>query len=458
MLTAKSIYMKQLYTLAAILLCLEVGPAAAKETGVAISGVFPHFNSTGLTTPSSATLAGTSRLVAKSHYIHDGAALVPADSFSYIYNTGRGGSPDWQDANDDDVNFDTSITYLFNYGVAYPAARRIQTYNTQGLIASLWPQTRDDNNTVWQNSKQYYYYYDNNYLAKTTMKIWSGAWNNSLDYINSYIYSPYRLLAMLNAPGYRRFFEYDNDGNLVMSYDQSIATNGVAQNNTLDSFYYDAAARLSAKTLEVFDSVTLGWKFSEHWDYNYTGTDSDIEAAYKYIWVNNTWMKSEYHVYTYDGNHNILSDLTQTWNGSAYVNASLMEWTYNNSSQPLIIVSRSWDGSAWNFAKGDFERLFYYQSFVPTGVANLDKTPMYLNLYPSPATDVVTFGVNWDKPQPFTVAIYDLQGRVLKTWSESATKNYSRQVSLDGFAAGNYIVKMVAANGQQTTKMFTVNR
>ncbi|PZF71688.1 T9SS type A sorting domain-containing protein [Taibaiella soli] len=452
--------MKQLYTLAAILLCLEVVPASAKETGVAISGVFPHFNSSGLTSPSNGNVnTSTSRLIAKSHYVYDGSKLAAADSFSYIYSAGRGGNPDWEDANDDNVNFDTSVTYMFKYGYAYPSVRRMQTYNQQGLVASLWPQTWDGSNGDWENSKQYYYNYDNNYLLKTTMKMWfGGGWNNSLDYNNSYIYSPFRLLAMLNAPGYRRFFDYDANGNLVMSYDQTIQITGASQDNELDSFYYDSVTRLSAKTTQVHDSTTGGWMFSEHWDYDYTGTDSDVQSAYKLVWVNNAWAQSEYHIYTYDANHNMLSDLAKKWNGSVYVNASLTEWTYNTYSQPLTIVSRSWDGTAWNFATNDFTRNFYYENFVPTGIANLDKTPMFLNLYPSPATDVLNFGMNWEQPQQFNVAIYDMQGHVMKSWSENAVKTYNKQVALDGFNAGNYIVKMVAANGQQTTKMFTVNR
>lgn len=447
--------MKQLYTLAAILLCLEVVPASAKETGVAIQGVYPHFNSTGLTTPIGGNEITNSRLIAKSHYIHNGTKLVPVDSFTYKYNVGRGGSPDRMDVNDDNVNFDTSITYVFNnFGGAVLYQRRMQTYNAQGLVSSLWPQQRDANNITWQNSRLYSYYYDNVYLTRTNVKMWIGAgWNNSMDYGNYYIYAPYRLLSELDAPDYKRFFTYDNDGNLTVSHDQ----NGAGQYISLDSFYYDALTRLSSKTLEMADS-NGNWKFTEHWNYVYTGTDSDAQAAYKLVWTNNQWVKSEYHVYTYDANHNLLSDLMQKWNGTAYVNASLTEWNYNASNQPLTIVSRSWNNGGWNFAANDFARYFYYETFVPTGIANLDKTPMFLNLYPSPATEVLNFGMNWEKPQPFTVAIYDMQGRVMKSWSESATKNYSKEVSLDGFTAGNYIVKLVAANGQQTTKIFTVNR
>lgn len=452
--------MKKIYSLA-ILLSISILHADAKTNGVSVSGVYPHFNSNG---QAISTSSGNSRLVAKSHFVYNGSGFVAIDSFNYTYTTNHGGSPDIRDANDDNVFFDESMSYFFYNGAPFVLQKRVQTYYSNNNIKSLKPQPYNIANNTWKDTIMYNYNYNSdNLVTNMQMNVWLGQGINQVTFNNNYILqNGVELLNTLNSPLHTLTFSYDQGNNdLITSVDTKKNVNNDTIAQTRDNFAYDGAGRLTEKKSEEEDLATSIYHYTESWTYTYNGAATNPQTGLKKIWVNNAWQISELHTYTYDANDNLMLDLNQAPTSSnGYVNTSKTEWTYNVSNQPLTIVSHTWNVSSgsWMIAANDYQRKFYYETYIPTSVANLDKTAMHLNLYPNPATDNVNLSMQWDTPQPFTVMIYDIQGRVMQQWQESPTRDYNKQIALSNLVSGTYVVKIVSEKGAQASMILPVHR
>jgi hypothetical protein len=456
MITTKRFSMKKIYSLATLLLSVSAFQANAKTNGASISGVYPHFNSSGQTTVAN---MNNSRLIAKSHYVYNGSAFVPADSVNYSYTSNHGGSPSIMDDNDDNVFYDESYSYNFLGNSAYVTQKREQTYDANGMVKSLKPQPYNYTTHTWKDTVMYNYNYQDGLLQNMQMQVWLGQGVNQVVYTNSYIHiNSVVLMQTLNSPLHSIQFSYDADNNLIVSEDLQNDINHTVISDIKDSFAYDASGRVIMKRSQMKDLNTGVYNFTANWTYNY-GSGVDMESATKEIWVDGSWQTAELHTYSYDADHNMLEDVMQVPGSNGYVNASKIMWTYNSNDQPLKIVSNTWNAntSAWGIAANDYVRHFYYETYVPTGMKNLDKTAMHLNLYPNPATDNVNLSMYWDVPQPFNVLVYDIQGRIMQQWEEPATHDYQKQITLDNLASGSYIVKIVSAKGEQASMILPVH-
>jgi hypothetical protein len=115
--------------------------------------------------------------------------------------------------------------------------------------------------------------------------------------------------------------------------------------------------------------------------------------------------------------------------------------------------------SAWEYTTNSERYNYYYQSFTFTppivNVPGVEKAENSLTLYPNPAITQLRINATWKTAQPFTVAILDMSGRVLKQWSEAANKTYSSTIPVMDMPAGNYTI-LLNNGGQKISKRFSV--
>ncbi len=429
----------------------------AKVTGASVSGLYPHFNSDGNSTTA---IIAYSRLVSKSYYVHNGSALLPVDSTRYIYTSGRSGNPEIMDKNDDNVFFDSSYSFSFNSSAKsfQNTFRRIQQYDVRNRISVLSHQPKGASNNTWKDSVRYLYNFNSNgELSRMDLNIWyANGWHNNVQYVNSF--DANNNIVLMHSPTYDMYFTYNSNNDLIVSKDAYSSPSQLSQYDKLDSFIYDAQHRVAAQVTQRWDAFSSTWKNSERWEFDYVSAGNDVATAILKEWSNNSWVNKEFHTYTYDAQHNKLSDINQEWNSGSFVNASRIEWTYNSSNQPLSITTNSWNvaNSTWSFAAYDYQKNFYYESYTPTAVADINVSNLNISVYPSPASESVNLKLNWIKPQAFNVVVFDLQGRPLMQWNEKATNIYTKQIPVSNLASGNYFVKIIGADNSQTTYPFVV--
>jgi hypothetical protein len=107
-------------------------------------------------------------------------------------------------------------------------------------------------------------------------------------------------------------------------------------------------------------------------------------------------------------------------------------------------------------ANPDVNNRYYYSTYGSSGVAQLSNATCHLNVYPNPAANFVNIDMQWQNPQAFSVAIYDIQGRLMQSWSEAATAHYEKLIPISHIPAGNYFIKITNSNNEQITKQLVV--
>lgn len=200
------------------------------------------------------------------------------------------------------------------------------------------------------------------------------------------------------------------------------------------------------------------------------GKISDVST---FKWNGSTWGDDTKSTYAYDGSSRLLTvkrDIyTGVWepnridtfiylpsNTSAYhdtmMRISYLLGSFNNEGKfaykrltdgrPTELVTMSWDGSAWKQTNNqDSIDNWYYDWNV--NVENINMNNDKISVYPSPANNVIHIAIDdagVTNNKHIQYAILDMQGRVVKNWSEYSKAETT--MSISELAAGNYILRV----------------
>ena len=90
---------------------------------------------------------------------------------------------------------------------------------------------------------------------------------------------------------------------------------------------------------------------------------------------------------------------------------------------------------------------YYYQSYSTVAVNNVANEGNSANIYPVPAQNTLRIDLNWNVAQTATIAIYDMQGRMVSPVIDvPSVTEYRVGISVNNLATGTYIVRI---NGTQ---------
>ncbi|WP_276135045.1 T9SS type A sorting domain-containing protein [Polluticoccus soli] len=132
-------------------------------------------------------------------------------------------------------------------------------------------------------------------------------------------------------------------------------------------------------------------------------------------------------------------------------------FTYDNYGLLTKLHTEQWDNGQWvpgpdsATASSSHTYTFEYEVAWPTGVPEV-KEAANVKLYPSPASDFIRIETEWKNAQPFTAAILDMQGRVVRQWDEPGTKQYARTIPLTELPSGTYIIKLNCGEEQYSNR------
>jgi YD repeat-containing protein len=270
-----------------------------------------------------------------------------------------------------------------------------------------------------------------------------------VDYQN--VFDPNGRVIAMNSTAYKMEFTYDGSNNIIERTDSILSPPQAFTAYYKHLFTYNGANQLTTYIIEEHDGI---WKSYKKYEYAYNG--QDLTTTTEFEWVNNAWTVIGKNEFTYDAAHNKMSDIYQTWDQatSTFVNTTRLQWTYNSFAQPLTYYSESWDAASgiWTNTTEDFLYRYYYQSFTPTSVDRFTAGAITMVLYPQPASESLNIRVDLEKPEPFTIAIFDVQGRMMKQISGSNI-NIRQNISLSDLPSGNYFLKLSTADKQQTRQI-----
>lgn len=290
-------------------------------------------------------------------------------------------------------------------------------------------------NPYWRdNARNIYTWSGNNYSSRiyqTRSFGGGGGWRNR-----------YRYNVTYNGNGDQTSFviaKWDNNGNvwedsarIVTQYSGANITEINRSNwdgsnwvlNDRDFYTYDGQSRLE----KIETEYDAGGSFNQddQYLYYYTGSSTVPDSI---VYKNNTFQ-------------------------TGFINQTKSTITANSNGDWVVERVESNDGNGgWTYVSTDSTTRWYYGWNL--SVENIAAANNNIDIYPSPASNVITIKMDNITSDDITLAIVDIQGRTVKQWNESSTKVAT--VSVRDLAAGNYILK-VMENGNVHTKQFVVSK
>ena len=410
-------------------------------------------------------LAQGSRMIGLSSYGYGTSSYVLYDSTAYFYTGSHGGDLNrikkfttdtlWNYSGSSftpgtvlNQTFDgadniATTTYL-NYvsGNFVKVSLYTNTYNVSHNNTSTLVQNWDPGTSTWKDSLKSDHVYDasNNIISNIDYQ-WSTA-------SSAFVPSTRDTTIFLGATAkVITFFNWSSPtptGNWV--------------NVLMDTLYYDGSGYETSQVSYGWYSISSIWVKNIH-ELIYNNTMGKPVTDTEYSWTGTSWKNSSIDNYTYDASGNILTDKAIIWSGTAWVNSLLSSYTFNSSHQMTSVSYLYWDATSGSFnptaALGDAIYYYYYESYVNTGMAPLNNLTVDVNIFPNPANKILQLRINWDKPEPFDVSVYDMNGRIMSSQHEDAITTYNRQIPVTYWPVGNYSV-VIKTNSGSTTKQFIV--
>lgn len=134
------------------------------------------------------------------------------------------------------------------------------------------------------------------------------------------------------------------------------------------------------------------------------------------------------------------------------------EISFNGINNPTLAKEYDWDSTTngWRLAwRGNPTYKYYHYEKFPTTVPTICKTGAML--YPSPAQHTVHVQTPFDKETVCSFAIFDMQGRLLRQWSEPAHGGEDVAIPISTLPDGNYLLRL-SAQGETTVHRFSVEK
>ncbi len=393
-----------------------------------------------------------SRLVGTTYWYFDGS-LEPYDSTRYTYSGDRG----W-DFVLDDWKYDSGLSWEHDgssYELAYRGTRSFDAgdrivgelfeyydgsawgtesvgkyiYGSNGLVSEDWESDYDG--TDWDTTKNVYTYDAQGHLLTQLMTDYSysmGQWANSIRFTNTY-----------NASGNILSMVAETWNSAQSSWDSSFRTVYTYTGNELT---------------QMSSGSYMGgsWAQSSRTTYTYTGgkeTGAEIEN-----WAGSAWVKSQRTTKTYAGSGDLITDVREIYDGTAYKNYYKQIYTYNSYHQTLTEISQSWNDASGKFEMqdGNSEVHNYYEEFnnaVPAVAVGAIKA----EVFPVPARDMLYVNIARTGSGAATMALYDATGKQVRQLTLPAQHNFTKAVDVSDLATGTYVLRISDAAGTTTRQV-----
>jgi len=403
-----------------------------------------------------------SRLIAVATWAYDSTHRPnPKDSSRYVFSGSNGG-----DLNSTWILCDNQTIYTYAAGI-YSNNTLVSQLIGGGAVISQDIQTY--NGASWDNNSVNNYGYDvSGNLTSIIVENWNNA-TGTYDNANKYEYTYDPLNNPTSETDYNwsssssswiptNRYVYTYAGSQLTTYTGAIwnATTSNWDNYSDENFRYDTRGNLLVDIYRQWDPSVSAYVNVNELVYTYSGTLILNTANNLWNTTTNTWDFSTLDNFDYDKANNVISDIQQVWHGGNYINSSEYVSSYNTFDQQTIISSHSWAGG-WVNNAGDVFYNLYYENYQdkPTGVTNVNSNISNVVLFPCPANNMLSLKANWQNAENFSVSIYDVEGRVMKSWSEAGTQNYQKAISVSNLANGNYFLHISSQSGVFTSQ-FTV--
>lgn len=407
----------------------------------------------------------STRLVAQSHWINNGAMFTLSDSTYYTYLlTTRGGDLTHTlkyDIATTVANIgDTAITNTWYYQQDFDSANNITGLTIQQWTGTGWvPYTKTVNT-----------YTSANLLASSAFQTWNGSsWTTVSKDVYSYLpngklqsdqYQLWDNLTSSYVPASQKNYFYDASNNLIDETDETL---GAGITYTTQTVYTYLGSKLLSTTYSAWNGSA--WVNTKMYTNTYDTTTNNRIAMLTQHWdaTNSVWVNDSlatYSSFTSSSSNLPRTEIDQFMDTSGmWQNLMEFTYTYNSNNQLTSAVGESYNVSVgWEFANGDPKSLYYYGPYsVVSGVKNVVSNNGDAKVYPVPAQNMLHIDLSWNEPQAATISIVDMSGKVVRQWNAPYGNEYRGGVSVNNLSEGAYIIKINGEKGEVVKQMIVTH-
>ncbi|MDO9255202.1 MAG: T9SS type A sorting domain-containing protein [Bacteroidales bacterium] len=135
-----------------------------------------------------------------------------------------------------------------------------------------------------------------------------------------------------------------------------------------DSTYYwkwditNSAWIVNSKSINNYNSnndllsgMTQNWNGNAWENYflesqSFDANNNRISFSFQF-WNNNSWDNANVYSFTYDANNRLAETLEKSWDGNVWVNFNLFSCMYNGNFKLASVLDKTWNGSSWENSK-----------------------------------------------------------------------------------------------------------
>ncbi len=439
-----------------------------------------------------------SRIVAAQSDKHNGTTWVPYDSTAITYNTGNftpGDADSFLSGQGTVLKNDGSVFMLHFSGTYHNYYRHSYTYDAQGyMLTHLWEQPTTPMATTWKNYQKETYTYDANHnITEQLYQNWNtttSAWDNNIRYVNTYVGSNLTSSHSQSWNGTawvsinENIYTYSG-GNLITKLFRTWDVS-VWKNYSRSNYTYYGSGKLKVDSTEQWYPHLSNWRNNSKTThiYNTANTTDSILSIHDWDTVALNWRNAWQYNYVFNGAGIVVGDTTRIWSiggsnwvyygaatrvndtsylrfgwdniSSGFKNAERSTTSYNSNNQLTYWRTESWNTgtSTWGMNNDASKKYYYVQTAV--GVKNIANIKG-ITVYPCPANDVITLHIDWKTQQDSKIALFDMQGRLLRQWTEPAANQTNRTIPISDLGSGIYTIR-VSGRDVQTAKQFIISR
>ncbi len=369
-------------------------------------------------------------------YFFTGSNLKPADSTYYTYSGSRG---------------EYDLKRFFDYENPYPAFSYDKAtyagYDNQSngwVVRSRYTQQfnqldqtveniqQDVQGSSWENSFRAQYAYDGQgRLGEYRFQSWdtdSAKWEETIRYTWCYTSSglidslyTYNLNTLSGAweKSGGLCYQYNSTQDILTKNYFTISGGGPPQTVRTDSFIY-ANGMLVEKIARK--AVPGGW-----------------ENLARLVIENS--------------NHRVLSETELAWDiiNTGWVNNIRNEYSWNGMLIDAVKTSR-WDDHIGQWKSSYGLARFAYESFL-TALPVVAAQPFHMQVFPNPASQMVTIRGGLPATEPATIALFNITGSCILQKELNATREVDEMINVAAYPRGYYTVRISTASGISTHKL-----
>jgi len=325
------------------------------------------------------------------------------------------------------------------------------TYNTGGK--KIQELSRDWAGTQWVNSQQYNFTYDvNGNMTNQLNQYWSDtAWINLYQYILTYDSMDNNISTLVQRWNLGEWENDEQDSSVYNSQNKEISElhqfwSGFAWvNNLKDSISYDDQGQEIELLQEELSDSSF---YRELFAYDLGGNDTNLLFQ---SWNGSAWLNASQEIRTFVGGIET-NDLRQNWINS-WMNIIQDSYSYDLNGNLSMDLEQQWSGGMWMNTTLTTET---YQ--VATGIRDEPNLPVQYNLfanYPNPFNPSTMIAYDVPRRSNVQLSVYDVLGRKVATLVDDVQEPGSHHVQFNAsnLSSGIYFYELRAGGISLHRKM-----